>query len=317
MEHRSFSPVGKNSPTVSIGLPVFDGENYLRTAIDSILSQTFEDFELVISDNASSDKTMEICRGYADQDSRVRYYRSEKNMGAAWNFNRVFQLARGEFFQWACHDDALMPTFLERCVGVLRQKREVVLSYSKTTWINECGQPTCSVVGRPDLHIKDPQQRFRLFLEYHDPPNECTPSLGLIRASVLEGSSLHGNYPSSDMILLAEILLRGQLYEIPEYLSLRRDHPLKSTIVHRTMEDLAIWFDPSQEGRIQLTTWRLVYEWTRTVLRSPIGVIDRTKCAMHICKWAWSNRRPMRRELRRGIRIKLRRGATRFRYRTA
>ena len=92
-------------PRVSIGLPVYNGENYMAAAIDSLLAQTFTDFELIISDNASTDATEQICRDYAHRDGRIRYYREEVNRGAAWNFTHTFELARGEYFKWHAHDD--------------------------------------------------------------------------------------------------------------------------------------------------------------------------------------------------------------------
>ena len=127
-------------PTVSIGLPVYNGGNYIRDVLDSILSN-FNDFELIISDNASTDNTRAICRSYAEKDSRIRYHRNEENLGAAWNFNQVFHLARGKYFQWACHDDVWTSTLLERYVQVLDQMSDVVLCYSKTAYIDEHGKP--------------------------------------------------------------------------------------------------------------------------------------------------------------------------------
>lgn len=288
-------------PTVSIGFPVYNGENYLKEALDSILSQTFRDFELIVSDNASIDRTLEICRSYADKDSRIRLYSNEKNMGAAWNFNRVFHLARGEYIQWACHDDVLTPTLLYRCVEILRQMPEVVLCYSKTTFINEYGNPLSSVCGRPNFHIKGPHNRFRLFMKYHLYPNECSPVLGLFRTCVLKKTSLHGKYPSSDMILLGEIALRGEFYEIPECLLIRRDHPLKSTNAYPTLEERAIWFDPSQKGKVHLTTFRWVYEWFKSIIRSPIGMFEKVKCTIEVCNWARWNRENMHRELKHAV----------------
>src|SRR3989337_590294 len=125
-----------NMPTVSIGLPVFNGEKYLRQALDSILAQTYQDFELIISDNASTDKTQQICREYVKKDSRIRYYRNKRNLGATRNHNRVFELSCGEYFKWASHDDLLAPEFLSRCVSVLDQDHSIVLCHSKTGRIN-------------------------------------------------------------------------------------------------------------------------------------------------------------------------------------
>ena len=92
-------------PSLSIGLPVYNGERFLAKAIASLLIQEFEDFELIISDNGSNDKTEAICRDAAARDSRVRYLRSNENRGATWNFRRVLEAASGEFFKYAAYDD--------------------------------------------------------------------------------------------------------------------------------------------------------------------------------------------------------------------
>src|SRR5215207_1517689 len=106
-------------PRVSVGLPVYNGENYLAEAIDSVLAQTYQNFELIISDNASTDSTEEICRDYAARDRRIRYFREPQNRGAAWNFNHTFELARGEYFKWVAHDDVIGPQYLARTVDQL------------------------------------------------------------------------------------------------------------------------------------------------------------------------------------------------------
>jgi glycosyltransferase involved in cell wall biosynthesis len=109
------------NPKVTIGVPVYNGEKYLAAALDTLLAQSFEDFELIISDNASTDCTEEIARAYAARDGRVRYERSGANRGCAWNHNRVFALARGRYFRWAAHDDLCAPTLLARTVELLRR----------------------------------------------------------------------------------------------------------------------------------------------------------------------------------------------------
>lgn len=287
-----------NIPAVSIGLPVYNGENYLKQAIESILSQTYHDFELIISDNASTDNTMEICKAAAIKDGRIRYYRNEKNSGAAWNFNNVFHLARGSYFQWACHDDVWTPTLLERYVEVLDRMPEVVLCYARTTFIDEHGEPLRSIIARPDLHDRSSHRRFRLFLKYHINPNECNPVLGMFRARILKNTSLIGSYPASDMILLGEIALYGEFHEIPECLFLRRDHSLSSVRANPNWDDRAAWFNPSQKGKLQLPRWRWFLEWHKSILRSPIGVVERIKCVLEVCNWARWNRENLMNELR-------------------
>jgi len=119
--------IKNHKPRVSIGLPVYNGENYLEEAIDSILAQTYKDFELIISDNASTDRTPDICQAYANKDPRIRYYRNEKNIGAAVNFNRVFELSSSEYFKWAAHDDIIAPDYISECIEILDNDDSIVL----------------------------------------------------------------------------------------------------------------------------------------------------------------------------------------------
>jgi len=127
------------TPRLSIGLPVFNGERYLSQAISCFLEQTFGDFELIICDNASSDGTQQIGLGYAAQDSRVRYYRNERNLGAIANFNRTVALARGPLFKWAAHDDIYASSYLEKCIDMLDTNPDVVPAHSDCAFIGENG----------------------------------------------------------------------------------------------------------------------------------------------------------------------------------
>src|SRR5680860_1035425 len=124
---------------VSVGMPVYNGEKYVGAALECLLSQTLTDFELIISDNASTDRTESICRSYAARDSRVRYFRNEQNTGGTANFNRVLELASSEYFKWACHDDLHAPTYLEQCAGILDRNPSFVLCHSKTRHIDSNG----------------------------------------------------------------------------------------------------------------------------------------------------------------------------------
>lgn len=287
-----------HTPKVSIGFPVYNGENYVEQAIRSILNQTYKDFELIISDNASTDHTSEVCNTLARNDSRVRYFLNNKNMGAAWNFNKVFHLSKGKYFIWACHDDVWNQNLLERYVEVMEKMPKVVSCYSKTTFINENGEAIYSVVGRPDLYISSPHERFKLFLKYHSPTNECSQVLGLFRSEMLKHTPLMGKYPSPDMILLGEIAIRGPSYEVQDVLLIRRDHPLKSTNANRTMEEKAAWLDPRQKGRIQLTTCRWIYELHKSVIRSPVNLYEKVKCVKEVWKWGWLFRSGVKKEMR-------------------
>lgn len=120
------------NPTVSIGMPVYNGAKYIIEALDSLLTQTYTDFELIISDNASTDETQSICEEYARKDKRIRYIRQNENMGAAKNFQVVLDESVGEYFMWAAHDDRRDKLFLELCMNVLNENEHVGLVFSYT-----------------------------------------------------------------------------------------------------------------------------------------------------------------------------------------
>lgn len=109
------------APRVSIGLPVYNGAASLARALDALLGQSYRDFELVISDNASTDATARICADYALRDPRVRYLRQPLNIGAWCNFGHVVTQAQGEFFMWAAHDDSWSVNWLATLVPALIQ----------------------------------------------------------------------------------------------------------------------------------------------------------------------------------------------------
>src|SRR4051794_21949091 len=133
--------VSSPAPRVSIGLPVFNGDDFLEQAIESLLGQTFTDFELLISDNASTDRTEEICRRFVARDPRVQYWRNPRNIGGMRNANLTFERARGEYFRWAAHDDICGPTMLERLVAELDTRPDVAVVFAAAVAIDVHGEP--------------------------------------------------------------------------------------------------------------------------------------------------------------------------------
>ncbi|GAK58828.1 glycosyl transferase, family 2 [Candidatus Vecturithrix granuli] len=263
-------------PQVSVGLPVYNGENFIAEAIDSILNQSFEDLELVICDNASTDTTMEICQKYLSQDKRIQYHRHEKNFGAAYNYNRSFELASGEYFKWISHDDLCAPTFLERCVEVLDRETSCVLCYPKTAIIDEYGEILSYHEDKLDLSDSVPHKRLRKFLRK---PAGCNPVFGLIRRDILATTQLIGAYESSDHNLLVELCLRGQFCEVPEYLFFRRNHPKMSRRVNKSSRDFALWFDPNYRGANRFPFLKLLLELIKCIQHSPISLREKCLCS--------------------------------------
>ena len=183
-------PALPSAPRVSIGLPVYNGADYLEAALDSIQAQTFGNFEVIICDNGSTDATESICRRYAEGDERVRYHRNERNLGAAKNYNCTLKLARAPYFRWACHDDRLAPRCLEACVEVLDTHPRVVCAYSLTQMIDAEGEPIEEPGWIRDLHLVDqsPSERFAHYLRAYRWGGDGGQLFGLMRTDVLRAS---------------------------------------------------------------------------------------------------------------------------------
>lgn len=268
-----------HTPRVSIGLPVYNGEAYLRPAIDSILRQDYADFELIISDNASTDATPAICREYAARDARIRYYRNEQNIGASGNYNRVFELACGEFFKWAAHDDVHLPGFLRRCFEVISQAPPTVaLVAPKSEMIDERGA-TLAIFHAEPLDARNPQPCHRVEQVLQN-INWATAQFGLFRTRVLSETGRIQPFFASDYVLLVEIALRGEIWELSETLFQRRVHPGISTTANKNWRELQAWFDPTQTGlkRFLPPTARLLFEIARAIGRSPLSLGQRCRC---------------------------------------
>ncbi|MGA7938093.1 MAG: glycosyltransferase family 2 protein [Kovacikia sp.] len=277
--------MGNPLPRVSVGLAVYNGENFIREAIDSILAQTFKDFELIISDNASTDKTQEICLEYAAKDKRIRYSRNEHNIGGIANQNRTVELSRGEYYKLAAHDDVCAPEFLEKCVEALDRDSSIVLSYPRTKIIDENGQffdsdePYVKLTNR-NISLKSdslkPQERFHDLACF---PHACYQIFGVIRASSLKSIPGWGRYAGSDRALIARLGILGRFYEVPEDLFFLRRHSGQSiNIGLRSMYLYNFWFTTANKNKVVLPHWERVLEYLSAISKAPLSPQDRMGC---------------------------------------
>ncbi|PSL04740.1 glycosyl transferase family 2 [Haloactinopolyspora alba] len=280
-------------PRVTIGLPVFNGEQYLRAAVDSILSQDYEDFELLLADNCSTDGTLAICRDAAKRDSRVSVHRSDTNRGAAWNYNRLVDLAQGEYFKWAAHDDLHEPAFLRRCVEMLDAEPDISLCYTRAVDIDEYG----TVIHHHDLPNyatgSSPSARVSSILL---DPSPCIESFGLTRRRQLLQTSKIGAYTGSDRTLFLELALLGRFHEIPETLFMHRNHAGQSVHQYKDSRNRNFWFDPSWQGRFSAPQWRVFREYLRATARSPAPPTERARTVAPLARWGARHRRVLARE---------------------
>jgi len=284
-------------PPVSVGMPVYNGERYLQEAFDSLLGQTYVDFELLVGDNASTDGSAEICREAAARDPRVRFLPSEVNGGAAWNYNRVFHGSGGRFFRWAAYDDLVAPTYLERLVEALEAAPpSTVLVQSLTTFIDEDGKESGLWDEGFDLSGSRPSARLAQLVRHLIKANVF---YGLVRRSAMEQTRLHGAYPSADYVLLAELALLGSFGIVPERLFLRRVHPQMSRLAHTNLSDVAEWFEPGTGGRVRPESLRLFAEHLRAIARTPLPAGERARTlALFLPAWLARYRGKMAREAR-------------------
>ena len=239
------------TPRVSIGIPVYNGERYLAEAVQTLLDQTYTDFELLISDNASSDATEAICRGFAEKDPRIRYIRNSENLGATANHNRLIEEARGEFFKLASDDDRHAPEFLSRCVNALESDSEAVLCHSRTIEIDEFGQRI-----RRDDHISrtassGPHERFADLMQL----GHHYQIFGVVRLEALRQTPRFGRFFKSDVILLCRLALLGRFCEVPEELFFKRYHPRQSVVLAKNPTLYCHWWDPQLEGQRLFQVW--------------------------------------------------------------
>jgi len=265
-------------------MPVFNGERFISAALDAILAQDFADFELIICDNASTDRTAEICAAYAHRDARIRYYRNDRNLGAAPNFNRCLDLARAPFFKWAAHDDLLAPGYLRRCLEPLERDPDAVLCHSLVAVVDSEGQSIGSydsaLRGADSPRVAD---RFAaLILKRH----LCTDMFGVIRTEALRRTGRHGAYYGGDRAMLAELALLGRFLKVDAPLFLNREHPGRF-VRAVSASDWQRWHAGARPGEMINPTWRLYRDYRAAVMRHVDERADRERCLKVLRHWWW------------------------------
>ncbi|MPY82661.1 MAG: glycosyltransferase [Actinophytocola sp.] len=269
------------APRLTIGLPVYNGEKYLAESLDTLLGQTFGDFELIISDNASTDGTEATCRRYAAMDARIRYLRQPRNIGARPNHNLLVEQARGELFKWAAHDDLYGRDLLAACVTALDEHPEAVLAHADEAIINERNQIVmhCEYTLDSDSPYAPDRLRSVLFTEGGD------DEYGVIRTSALRAAKPNNSYHNSSRTFIAELALRGRFHHVPELLYFRRDHPDRGDR-NPTIRALCANLDPR---RAEHSTARLLTEYVwgfvGSISRAPLSNSERWRCYRHLVHW--------------------------------
>lgn len=288
---------------VSIGMPVFNSERYLEQAIECIRKQSFTDWELLISDNGSTDQTEQIATRYAELDSRIRYVKHAENRGSAWNFNYVFQETSGEYFKWHAYDDLCHESFLSKCCDLLDRDQEIVWCHSWTVRIyaDDTSFPTPlndstpsdksplvneAEINRLTAHTPNrastsPVERFRSIIlgQGYD-----ADAYGLIRREALAKTRLELPFYGSEKVTLCELALQGKFAEIPEALFAIREHSLASGALE-TVQQQQEFVAPGKRTSGLRTRLTLLSALTTSVFRFPLTQSQRLKCLAALVRY--------------------------------
>lgn len=273
----------ETKPLVSIGMPIYNEERHLDEALDSLLAQDYENFELIISDNCSQDATQQICTKYASKDNRIHYVRNEINIGGVKNFSQTLKLSQGEFFMWAAGHDLWRPSFISRCLECLFEDESVVLAYPQMVWIDVHGQELGIVRGGVDTRgIEHRPSRFNTVLWGIV---NSFPINGLLRSSALKNVQISDGVFAWDILALAELSLLGSFAHVSEPLFLgRKAQDFGNFKVYveklsaRSVESMSRW-------EAQKLYWRMFSEMFRASRRQCYGYGDllSTTLAMSLC----------------------------------
>ena len=255
---------------VSIGLQVYTGARYLREALDSLLAQDYPDFEIMISDNGSTDETEAICREYVARHSGIRYYRAERNMGPVWNSVRVYELARGEYFMWAAHDDLRHPQYLSRCVAALEQNPRALFCCTGVKFIDADGRDMTDVFPVRTLRPvgTTPRERLRALAR----STFWVDIYSLFRTRALQETTLGQALWGGDILIVSALCLRGEVVEIPERLFYYR------CFLDKGPQDIARSLDPA--GSVAVSWIQLTLEMLKGIWRAPLGLTERAGLAL-------------------------------------
>lgn len=273
-------------PLVSIGLPVYNGENFVAEAIQCVLSQTFSDLELVISDNASTDRTISICRKFAERDRRICVYANQRNLGVSPNYNNVFRRSRGRYFAWLAHDDYIGAEFVERCLRELEMDASVNVAFPKLVYVDAHGSPFRRQVSDLSIMGTSVVSRVRQLMRLESQSTDVFWSqFGLIRRSELERTQLMGAYSGSDQVLILEMVVRGKLKQVDKELFFRREHPDASTLRKNwTAKDRARFQYADDKRTLVFPYCRLLKEHLACIWRSSMPSWDKSECAAAVVR---------------------------------
>lgn len=275
------------SPLVTIGMPAFNSAATIRSSLESLLAQTFSDFELIVSDNASTDSTRDIVEELARLDPRIRYVRQAENIGANGNYSYVAQVARGAYFKWAASSDLCAPDFIEKCLAALENNGDAVLAAPRTSMFS--GDISAAVLFEQDIEILDASPAARIgrlhtTLTYNNALN------GLIRMEALRKTRLIEPYYQADVVLIGHLAMLGKIVRVNEYLYYRRMEVATAT----SLQDRTAWrrhHYPNLSARILFQAWKRYLGWMRACFASPMPFLEKIRVIIFVARLCYREKR--------------------------
>lgn len=252
------------SVKVSVLLPVWNEEQWLRKRIDSILSQDWEDFELIISDNASTDRTEDICRYYAKTDRRIKYWRQKDNIGGAKNFEFTLEQSLGEYVTFAGGHDLWSSNYIRALKEKLDAKQKVVVSFAKVAWIDSDDNPLEKHRGIYCTEgVSSPIRRFNLYMWA-----DQNPIYGMMRREPASEAWPTNDYIVGGQIFLQRMAILGQFAYVPEATFYRRENRKKETREERLARYQSSLFD--KRGGVRRRFWKSAFAVVSSAWKYPL-----------------------------------------------
>jgi len=279
-------------------MPVYNGAEFLGVAIDSLLAQTLGNFELVISDNASTDATESICRDYAAKDARINYQRNTVNIGASENYNSVFRRSTAPYFKWASSNDYCAPEFLARCVEVLNANADTALVCPRTRLFRATLDDAQDYQDSVDIRDENAVVRFERVIAQLGLNNIMN---GVMRSAPLKRTPLIKPFFASDCVLMAELALYGKIIEYPEFLFYRRMDEKTATKL-KSAEEVLRHYDPELKNPMLFQEWKIMREYFAAVARSGLPLRQKLAAFSRLLRQASWRRQKLGADLLQAIR---------------
>ncbi len=267
-------------PRVGIGVPVYNGANYLRETLQNLADQTFTDFQVLVSDNGSTDGTHDILAEFADKDERFRYRIHPENIGAHRNYNSLVPHLTNEYFKWVAHDDLIAPDFLERCVAALDAEPDAVLAFTATHRIDEDGNVVETLHSTKTYDFDEPSARLRAYIGDR---LKAPPIFGVMRRSVLGKTALLRNYHAADFTFLQELAMWGRFTYIEDPLFMFRLHSEQHSAA--PTQQTASFFNPNQRAPM-MSNWLAWGGMVDSIRRVPMSPAEKLRCLGFAGYWA-------------------------------